>query len=211
MRAFVVVCLLSTLGGGVLAACPIRSRVVVSTPVVKKVVVAEVATVIPVAVYQPLAIAVPTYTAAYSPPVATAPAQPAQSAQPAGGELRQIIDALKALDARLQRLEKGTLPAPKPADPFNPPKTGALKGGKDGLALAVSRCAVCHDSKVAAKDGGGLTLFEAGKLAPGLTDRQRLKATTAVRKNTMPPASNAKGVKQLADDEADLVSDAFAK
>lgn len=208
MRNFLIVCLIAVLGGGVLAACPIRSRVVVSTPVVhhavKKVVVADVATVIPVAVFQPLAIAVPTYTAAYTPPVATAPVAPQQAA--GGGEFKAILDALKNLDARLNRLEKGGAvpsPAQKPApEPIPAKGTGKVTG----LSVLIAKCASCHEKAVAGTKGSSIVLLEGSALAK-LSDKTARKVLSVTYKGTMPPKD--KGT--LTDEEVSAIVDLIDK
>lgn len=214
MRNFLIVCLIATTGCSILAACPVRSRVVVSTPVVhhavKKVIVADVATVIPVAVY-PLAIAVPTYTAAYTPtvPVAGAPAATAQDVR--NSDLKAIIDALKTLDARLQRLEKGTTPAPQPApkekpkDPFNP---APLKGGISGLSVLVAKCASCHEKAVAGTKGSSIVLLEGSALAK-LSDKTARKVLGVTYRGTMPPKDSK--IAALTDEEVSAIVDLIDK
>lgn len=210
MRSFLIVCGIAVFGGGVLAACPIRSRVVVTTPVVKKV----VAVVEPVSYYQPLAIAIPTYTAAYVAPVVpaavpTAPA-PAGASGANSADLKAIVDILKSLDQRLKALEQGGKPAttpspPKPKDPFNPGnKAQDVKG-----SVTISRCAVCHDAKVSQKLGKGITLWTDGKWTA--SDKLRIKALSEIRRNTMPPEKNSLGIKQLSDEEANQASEEISK
>lgn len=201
-RWIVIVCALFAVAGASYAVCP-APRTFYNRPFVKKVaVVKEV--VVPVAVFQPLVVAVPTFTAAYSPSPAGPPApgyaQPA--AAPAAGptELQQILAALKALDARLKRLEGGALPpAPQPRAP-EAPKTGAAPAAK-GLALALVKCAGCHDAKKSARDGGGFTLFADGKLSAG--DKLLRRALASIRSGDMP-----KGGK-LTDEEVQELADFY--
>lgn len=188
--------------------CAVRSRVVHAAPVVvkKEVVVEKVVTpvIAPIAVYAP----VPVYGAAFVPP-APMPAAPAQ-ASAAGEDLKAILNALSAIDARLKAVEAkagapaGPAPAPKPPDPFNPgPRPGAgaaLEAPKPPafLALAQAKCASCHETKVAADKGGAFTLLDGAALAK-LDDRQLRKLASVSYASRMPPKSS--GVPPLTDEE----------
>lgn len=192
--------------------CYSRPRVVVSdyhAPVVKKVIVEPVA----------VAVAVPAYFAAYIPPavvpaaVPAAPAAPQPAAQPS--ELQAVADALRQINSRLDRLEKGapapaTPPArPGPADPFAPkdPAKGEVKAPPSGLNVLLAKCASCHESKVAADKGGSLTLLEGALLAASLTERDKRRVMAASYAGRMPPKSS--GVPALTDEEVGAVVQLF--
>jgi cytochrome c5 len=137
------------------------------TPVVVKKVVTPVFFAVPI----------PVYGAVYTPPVPT----PASG----GDELKQVAEALKAIDARLKQLERpAPQAAPPPSNPFQPQNAGG-----NPLGVVQAKCAQCHDGKVSAEKGGGFTMIENGVLAR-LTPGQALKALSTAYKGTMPPKSS---------------------
>ncbi len=145
----------------------------------------------------------PTYSAFYTPPVAPAQAGlqagPPAGAAPGGlgADARAIIDALRALDARIQKLEKAETPTVTPGPAAAPaPKQAAAPASKNALAVVQAKCSQCHESKVSADKGAGLTLITAGVLAK-LTDAQSKKLVRVVLKGSMPK----KPVPALTDEE----------
>lgn len=103
----------------------------------------------------------PFYYGYYVPPPAYQTPEQAEA-------LKQVLQEMKLLNDRLQRLEGGggkpMQPAdPKPSDPFNPPQ--ALKSTGTGTPhLAQANCAACHDKAKAEKSGGGLALTDGPKV-----------------------------------------------
>lgn len=210
---------LCLIAGAAAATCAVRARVVApvysaavyAAPVVAEKVVEKV--VVPVATYVP----VPVYAAVYTPP-AHPPMPPAELRR---DDLRQILEALQALDGRLKALERPSAPAhpepaPEPApapappgkvDPFlpKPKKTGALEAPRAPSALAVFqvRCAGCHEAKTSADKGGGFTLLQGERLV-ALTDRQARKVATMSYTGKMPPKKT--GI-TLTDQEVSLIVD----
>lgn len=162
--------------------------------VVKKEVVVPV--IAPVAVYA----VVPAYAAVYVPPVA-APAPAAAPAQPSG-EMSQVLDLLKGMDARLKALEGRDQPQPaagaKP-DPFAPKPQASTAGG---LAVLRSRCASCHEAGIAASKGGSVTLFQGDALA-ALSPKTKLDVLTSIYDGTMPKRGG--GREPLSDAETSSV------
>lgn len=169
------------------------------------------AAVLPVAVFQPIAVAVPTYTAAYTP--APAPAHTSPAGQ---SDTKAILDAIKALDARLANLEgKGgsrpatpsPAPAPPPmapADPFNPApapaaasKPAAAATGK-APAVFAAKCVQCH-ARGKEDAGGGLVLLEVDGSAVKLDARAALATARRSYNGTMPPKSSK--IPPLTDEE----------
>lgn len=202
-------------GVSALSACPpaVVSSYSYAAPVsyssyapVVNTVVEKVIETIPVAVFQPLAVAVPTYTAAYTPPAAVAPAAaaapapaatpvatakttaPAAAAAPASGDTKAILEAIQHLNERLDRLEKRSGEGPVPAEEAKarePPQLPA----RDAIAsLFASRCASCHETRVADASGGGFVLLEGERLAK-LDDRQIRRVLTQVYTGRMPKAT----------------------
>lgn len=189
-------------GGATLATCPtvVTKKVVVT----RDVAIAQVVT--PVTVLQPLAVLVPAYGAAYYPP-APAPVAPVPAQQSA--DTRAILDALKALDGRLQALERTrpaspVAPAPAPApgpmvpadDPFNP---GVRAPGAAARVPAVfgAKCASCH-TRGKEDAGGGFVLLEpdgsVAKLDPRgvlATARRSYSGTMPPKKSTVAPLTDA--------------------
>jgi mono/diheme cytochrome c family protein len=165
-RHLLAVALLLVLGGSALATCVVRRRAVV----VKKVAVVTPA----VAVFSPVAVAVPAYGAAYAPPAATAQA-----------DLKAVLDALKAIDARLKALESGVRPGPVIPPRAVPAADGEAAAPAAPLALFQAKCARCHEAKVSATAGGGFTLLSGDALAP-LNDRQLRKIGTMTYSGKMP-------------------------
>lgn len=198
--------------------CRVVHRAVVSAPVyhapvaVKKdvIVAKEVPLFTRFVALIPL-VDLPSYSAVYAPPVVVNPAvPPAITPVPAGqpgqtGDMKVILDLLKAMDARLQKLEAGPR---KPADPFAPAAAQSAQPAAqpvqapDVLKVIVAKCASCHDAKAAADKGGGLTLTDAGALVR-LTDRQARKTLTSVYAGKMPPKSS--GIAPLSDEEVAAV------
>lgn len=199
--------------------CRVVHRAVVSAPtyhapvVVKK----DVAVIKEVPVFTrfiaviPL-VDLPSYSAVYAPPVVVSPAAPpaiapvpaGQAAAAPGADMKAVLDLLKAMDARIQKLEAGPK---KPADPFAPAaaapaQPAAQQARPDVLKVIVAKCASCHDAKAAADKGGGLTLTDAGALVR-LTDRQARKTLTSVYAGKMPPRSS--GIAPLSDEEVAVV------
>lgn len=192
-------------------ATPIVTTPYVSTPYVATTpIVKEVLT--PVAVYVPVA----SYGAVFTPP---APVAPAASGAVGGAELKQIADALRAIDSRLRALESARpapapppappppAPAPpvKPADPFGAPASAAPAGGPQvaaappaALEVVKTKCAQCHEGGNAAAKGGGLVLIEGGALSR-LAAKDALRVGGSAYKGTMPPRSS--GIAPLTDEE----------
>jgi mono/diheme cytochrome c family protein len=161
----------------------------------------------PIAVFTPVPLFTVTAPAGHhhGVPVAQAPAA-------APGEMQQVLQALtqtnatlKDLDARLRKLEAGQdepvplkapdkresrVPAPGPADP------------KAALAVLGSRCASCHEKKEAQAKGGGLALFEGGRLL-ALSAEARQAMMDEIAEGNMPKAGG--GRKPLDQAELDLV------
>ncbi len=160
----------------------------------------------------------PSYSAAYVGP-GIAVGQPPQQQQ--AGELRQILDEVRSLGARIRRLEdRGDRPEakpqpkaepkaepkeeskakPKPADPFEGEAQTALP---DVRAINKAKCAMCHErGKQAA--GGDFVLSEPDGSIVKLTDLQLLDLMIHCEKKTMPKLtqkSRAAGVKPLTDPE----------
>lgn len=156
----------------------------------------------------------PTYASVYLPP-APVIVQPAQTvigqqaynvtatqgvgvavqhsqAVQAGSELQQVLAELKGLCKRIDALEQG-----QSADqPF---------AVKKGVPKALARCAACHSTTNADKDGAGFVMWDKGKLAT-FSERDLRKIGAHVANGTMPPANNAKGVKPLTDEDAAEIS-----
>lgn len=203
----VVVCLtalacgLTLLGNVEAQVCHAPVRTVVSSsythvPVVKKVVVEEkiivptfqYALVIPVVTF-------PSYGAGiYTPPPVAAPGTlntappPAQAPQVNPDGLKAVMDALKAIDARLQKLEGNTQPPAqqKPKDPFNPQALRQETGEK--AAKVVSRaCMSCHDQPVAAEKGGGFAMSDKDGYLATLNAKDVAKVQKRVDNGSMPP------------------------
>lgn len=127
-----------------------------------------------------VAVPIPVYGAVYTPPV-----PPPASAT--GDELKQVAEALKAIDARLKQLEKPAAPM-SPAAPSNPFQPQANAGGSP-LGVVQAKCAACHEAAVSAEKGGGLTMIENGVLAR-LTPGQALKVISTSYRGSMPPKSS---------------------
>lgn len=195
--------------------CPPPSRIISIRPlphavhhapvVVKKdvVVVKEVVPVVQRFVAVVPLVDFPSYSAVYTPavpapvvPVAPQPAQPV--AQP--DQMKAVLDALKAIDARLQKLEAGRSQV-KPKDPFNPQAQRQDDRAAPPAALAVvqNKCAACHSAKDAGDKGAGLALLaEDGKLA-ALADKAARKVVGRSYAGTMPPKDSK--VAALTDEE----------
>ena len=214
----------ATLTGGVLLllampgradSCAVRARPVVvaqaAAVVQPAAVVSHAAAVLPVAVFQPIAVAVPTYTAAYTPTPAPAPAH----GSPGHPDAKALLEALRAIEARLQALEgksgsRPTSPAPaSPAapppmppanDPFNPPAASSRPAATAGKAPAVfsTKCAQCH-ARGKEDAGGGLVLLEADGSAAKLDARAALATARRSYNGTMPPRSSK--IPPLTDEE----------
>lgn len=136
--------------------------------------------------------------------------------------MRGFNDRLSALEARV-----GAGPAPPAAAPraaATPPReavtppppppmprveAAAPASGPGGvLSLVQGKCASCHEARVSAEKGGGLTLTEGNVLAR-LTDRQVNKVIGSAYKGTMPPKSS--GVAPLTDEEVSALVSHYSK
>jgi len=162
---------------------------------VKEVVKAVVTPV--VAVYQP--VVVPLYSAIYQPGAY------------GGGQDQAVLEALKRISERLDRLERGPIipppspplpptppaPAPRPPapppvdDPFNP--KAPIKAGSFP-ELAAQRCAACHDK---GRPSGDFVMFEGGKLVQ-LTPEQVGDVIDAVVSQRMPRGQKMTDAERLA-------------
>ncbi len=193
MRWAFLFCVTLGAGGAALAACP--TAVVAKKVVVQEVAVAQVVT--PVAAYQTLAVLVPAYAAAYHP--APAPAAPVAPAGPSA-DTKAILDALKALDGRLQALERTrpaspAAPAPGPMapaggdDPFNPAGVRAPVAGK-APAVFSAKCASCHQ-RGKEDAGGGFVLLEPDGSVAKLDARAVLATARRSYGGTMPPKKSS--------------------
>lgn len=176
------------------------NRVVVKKEVV---VVKEVAAIITpvVATF----IAVPLYTAiyvpSYAPPAYAPPAPHAPVGVAASSETREILDLLKGMDTRLRKLEGGAPPS------SNPPLGAAPPDSAAGLRAMSTKCASCHEAKVSADKGGGLTLFN-GPALVALNDKQIRRILTVTGRGKMPPPKS--GI-TLTDEEASAIIATFDK
>jgi mono/diheme cytochrome c family protein len=198
MRWAFLFCVTLGAGGAAIAACP--TAVVAKKVVVQEVAVAQVVT--PVAAYQTLAVLVPAYAAAYHPAPAPAPAAPVAPAGPSA-DTKAILDALKALDGRLQALERtrpGAPASPAPAppapmppagtdDPFNPAGARAPAPGR-APAVFAAKCASCHQ-KGREDAGGGFVLLEADGSVAKLDARAVLATARRSYGGTMPPKKSS--------------------
>lgn len=92
--------------------------------------------------------------------------------------------------------------------PLDEPRGAAPKAKLNGLAVMVSRCAVCHDEKTAEKDGGGHAYFKDGALIEAMTDRLENLMIRAIASSRMPPPNAARGGR-LSDSEASAIFDAL--
>ncbi len=187
-------------GAAALATCPTVTTARVVTPVVANVVAAHKAAV----VVEPVAtvIAVPVYAGSYYPYPAPAPAAPVAPAGPSA-DTKAILDALKALDGRLQALERtrpGAPAAPAPAppapmppagtdDPFNPAGVRAPVAGR-APAVFAAKCASCHQ-KGKEDAGGGFVLLEADGSVAKLDARAVLATARRSYGGTMPPKKSS--------------------
>lgn len=171
-------------GTSTLASCHVvRHRAVAAVVVEKKAVVAAVAAFVPV----------PVYAAVYTPPavpvVPAAPAAPATApaaSQSVAGDLAAVLAELKRLSSRLDALERG---GSRPETPL--PAPGAPAPGAAGKVPAVfqSKCAACHEAKVAGEKGGGFLMFD-GTALTRLSEKQWRKVATMTYSGRMPPKSH---------------------
>ena len=119
-----------------------------------------------------------------------------------------LADAIRQLNGRLDRLEKGAgvppamppangngtappnggTPPSEPVDPFNPPQQGGPQAGEGFLQLARTHCGRCHDASSSAAKGKGFTLLSGGRLAQ-LTPEQVGSIIQQVSSRQMPPGN----------------------
>ena len=184
--------------------CGFRSchRPVYHAPYVAPVVVVEkkvvVTEFVPFIAYVPVALAtyIPVAAAPAVPLAATAPvpyaappplpvpqaqlpvAVPAAPVDPCAARMAPLLARLEALERQLQQ---GNGP---------PPGAQAQPMAK-GLALMQAKCAKCHTTESAVKEGGGFVMFDQGKLVE-LSDLQVHKAWKKVVKGEMPPAKEGR-------------------
>lgn len=174
----------------------------------------------------------PSYSAAYAPaPVAVpvpVPVVPLQQQQQSG-EGKLILDELRRLGSRLDRLEQqgqgqGAPVPPPPVPQIQPgpqqqqqapkndaapalaPQQGQPQQGQQLTALSVvqNKCAACHSTQTAKEKGAGLILTDGSTLAT-LPARQANRVIGRSYAGTMPPKDS--GVPALSDSEvAALVS-----
>lgn len=170
-------------GTSCLASCQVVRHRAVAVVVEKKAVVAAVAAFVPV----------PVYAAVYTPPavpvvpaVPAAPATAPAASQSAVGDLAAVLAELKKLSSRLDALERG---GSRPETP--PPSPGAPALGAAGKVPAVfqSKCAACHEAKVAGEKGGGFLMFDGAALTR-LSEKQWRKVATMTYSGRMPPKSH---------------------
>lgn len=172
----------------------------VITPVIN-----QYALVLPVAVF-------PAYGAVYQP----APYVPAVGAPPAtqpppvqSDQMRILMDmmkanteALKAIDARLQKLE-GTQPGaqPKPKDPFNPQNLKSQSKAEKAAKVVARACVNCHDVASAAEKGGNFVMVDGDGYMAQTTAQQGGKVAKRIDKD-MPPKDS--GLVLSESEKADL-------
>lgn len=196
----------------------VRTNAYISKPAVitKKVIVEEVPVFTRFYAVALLA-DLPTYSAVYVPPVAVptvppvgVPTQPAAQPQQSGtSEMQQILQALRAMDARLQKLETGKQPltAPQPqTQPQPPARMDRPSDGPPGVSGGPlqAKCAICHDDSKAAKDGGSFVMFRNG-LRVNFTDAQKTKIARKMRRGEMPPESSK--IPPITDEEYVKIAD----
>lgn len=135
---------------------------------------------------------VPVYSTGYVPPPVAppaAPVAPAPAQPPAANNNDQVLEALKAINRRLDALEKaqqGGVP-----EPVQPPPAAPAAGRRDaaGLAILKARCASCHtDGRLFAGLGHTTTfvLFKADGSPAPLSAAQKFKALQTCRNGSMP-------------------------
>lgn len=143
--------------------------------VVKKQAVVVEKVITPVVVATPVVtpfvavpVAIPTFSAVYTPgPVGYGGYGGGGYAPPhAGGSPQDgaVLDALRKLNERLDRLERGgEVPRPPPAPGAPAPQAVPGTGGVGVLQLLLTKCASCHDATRSQSSGGSFTMFEGGK------------------------------------------------
>lgn len=144
----------------------------------------------------------PSYGAQFLPPVA-APVQPVQQPPPPQqqqSDMAAIMSALRAIDARLQKLEQA---APKkPVDPFEPQaQRRDDRPPPTALAVVKNKCAACHSEAKAADEGGGFVMLDKDGALPAFSQKQRDRILAQAYKGAMPPRDNKLKIAPLSDDE----------
>jgi hypothetical protein len=130
------------------------------------------------------------------------PLQALQAAPGQGVELRAVMDALRAIDARLQKLEAQGGQA-QPLKKQSNLKTDA----PPAVALvAKNKCAVCHSEAKASDEGGNHVLFKGDDLVP-LSPRQHDRLRTKCYDREMPPKDNKYKIEPLTDAELASLAD----
>ncbi len=161
-----------------------RARVVVrqNAVVVKEKVVVEPAVI---ATFAPLVVAVPQYSVGYAAPAyAPPPATPTPPAAAASDETAKLRAEIASLRAEMARLKTGS---PAPAEVGAKAAPSAPKAeDRPFVAVLQSKCASCHEARVANAKGGKLVLLN-GIEPAALTPAQLLQVVRKTWDGDMPP------------------------